>query len=193
MKTILTISLILVIVFNITACDKKPVDHTMEGIKYFEESQYIKALPHLEAAYEIEMNNPDVVWRLAICKLEVEHDIGSAINILQDDVLNNPEHALSYYHLGYIAYQYGSKEDEKNINQATMFMRQAAKFDPYNPEILENLAELFIKSGEIDSALTRLTILMDLKQGDENIIYKYQSMKRLVALRDSIQHAKDSH
>ncbi len=136
----------------LTGCGSSPEAAKQRGFDLYDLQKFADALPLLEKAYAGGIDDPELVVRLAYCQATITADGLTALNILRKSAEKYPNYARTYFELGYVAFQFGSTDNQQNVRQALGFTRKAVQLDSIDYKMRDNLAMDFFLLGELDSA-----------------------------------------
>lgn len=183
------LTLILAATVLLTACSSSPDQAMKTGFQLYEQGNYKEALPQLQAALKGEIDDPELIVRLAYCMVILDKDPEAAITLLRESTLRHPDYARTYYQLGHIAFLYGAKENKQNLEQALRFTLKAAELDPLDFKILDNAGMFHMLIGNLDSALTWFDAARKINPGHAELNRRIEQTRELLRqkeIQDSI-------
>lgn len=135
--------------------DRTPKDkfgYANLGLTYLRMARYPEAVKQLNKALSIDPNDPDIRLILAtVYKMEEKQD--EAVAELHKALDDSPGHVKVLYELTEIL---ASQQDEKNQHDRKRFLILLSEKAPGNLVPVLNLTDMFIKTGDLDSAVARL-------------------------------------
>jgi tetratricopeptide (TPR) repeat protein len=164
-------------------CGQTPEEALEKGFLLYDEGSKVEAYPYLDKAYKSGIEHPELITRLAYCKVAIDNDPSAAIVLLQEGVVKYPNHASIYNMLGLIAQQYGQEEDNSNLQQAIYFARKAVKHDPDDFEFMSNLASYLFLAGDMDSSLTCFQRAHELNTTDKETVSRISQLEQIISER----------
>ncbi|HEX2395235.1 MAG TPA: FG-GAP-like repeat-containing protein [Bacteroidales bacterium] len=122
------------------------------GLTYLRMARYQDAEKNLNKALIIDPNDSDIRLILAtVFKMQENHD--KAINELKEALKSSPGHIKVLYELTEIL---AAQQDEASQSERKKYMLLLAGEAPGNLVPALNLTDIYIRTGELDSALARL-------------------------------------
>jgi len=183
---LLKIYIFIFISLFLIGCGQSPEEALEKGFMLYEDGSKHEAYPYLDRAYKGGMEHPELITRLAFCKIAIDSDPSAAIGLLQEGVVKYPDYAPIYNMLGLIAQQYGQEEDNNSLQQAIYFARKAVELDPDEFESMSNLASYLFLAGDIDSSLICFRRARELNTTDKETVNRINQLERIISEKDSI-------
>lgn len=183
MKQNLVLLLLGIVASILIGCSDSREKLCVEGFAAYDAGEYEDAYFLLERAYTDERSDPELVVRLADCRVSVAGDINGAIFILRDSALRYPDYAPTFYQLGIIAYNYSTKDNDENIRQAITFTRHAAALNPKDFQTVDTLGMLYLMIGELDSAMNWFEVAKEIKPDHLRLNERIHLTRQLIEQR----------
>lgn len=125
------------------------------GLTYLRMAKYPEAEKQLDKALSIDPDDADIRLILAtVYKMEEKQD--EAIASLKQALESSPNHVKVLYELTEILAMQQGKESENDRKKFLLFLSEKA---PGNLVPAMNLTDIFIRTGDLDSAVARLEII----------------------------------
>ncbi|MCF7809939.1 hypothetical protein K9N50_03005 [bacterium] len=176
---------VIFIPFFLIGCGQTPEEALEKGFLFYDEGSKVEAYPYLDKAYKSGIEHPELITRLAFCRIAIDKDPSSAIVLLQEGVVKFPNYAPIYDLLGLIAQQYGETEENSNLQQAIYFARKAIELDPDDFEFMSNLASYLFLAGDMDSSLVYFQRAHELNTANEETVKRIRQLERIISQKDS--------
>ena len=162
-------------------CEMSTEEARVKGFELYNVGNYEDAPPLLEKVIAVNDQDPELIVRLAYCRVVINDDPSSAIEILTNSVIRFPDYARTFYELSQIAYEYGPAQKDINLDQALEFSGKAAELAPNDFSILENHANFNMLRGNLDSAYVWY------KKANEIVPDQYEVRMRMIQIESLIK------
>lgn len=131
---------------NVKADPENAVNHIALGWVYFQRGELAKALKAYGRAEEIDPDNMQLKFNLAMAKLQMG-DFGEARRLMENYVAKNPLHGDGFYLLGLIY------KEQKQYKKAVEQLEKSIEVSPGNTNVYFNMGEIYEFLGDVDAAV----------------------------------------
>jgi tetratricopeptide (TPR) repeat protein len=137
------------------------------GIAYSQLRDFENAVRHLEASYQLEPQNTEVLFNLAMAHQELGH-FDTALRYGRTVLEREPENAAALNFVGYILAEHGLE-----LEDSEALIRRALTVEPENGYYVDSLGWVLYRRGEYQRAVTELERAVALTGNHDAIILEH--------------------